>query len=425
MKLENRRALLFLCWIFLFGIALAGCSGVLHQNTSPTQSSGSTGPTASPDPPPSQVLYVTAVDGIEGFAINPADGSLKTLPGSPFASSTHTGVLQASPSGSLALGIAFSPGNTIWVLRIDSKGAMQADATPALQFPSSSGFEASFPNVAFSSSGKTVYLANYVGPLILSAHGFDEKAGTIAAAASSQVQFPYTPCTDPFCTYTLLSVAGFSHGAAGEHVWVDFGECGFHLDCAQQLEPMPISADATIGPNPDGITYAFSPSLVLLSPWSIFSDGAITVGQVPCCAVVDLASYVFNNGRLVRMRGCVFFDPGCPNAVSIVLHPDHKLAIIGNADGGLSTATRDGAGSLSLPVPTNISIGVSADQLVLDRDGKYLYVMPRTMNQIFGFSIDADAGVLRAIPGSPWSVSGSVDAVGTRSAITMRLPAPH
>jgi hypothetical protein len=420
MKLKNRRAWLVLLWIVPITVALAGCGGVPQPNNTPTQGSGSTGQVVPPDPPPSQALYLTALDGIEGFAINPTDGSLKPLPGSPFASSTHTSVLAASPSGSLALGIAFSPGNTIWVLRIDSQGAMQADTSPALQFPSSFGLETLFPNVAFSASGKMIYLANYIGPLILSAHGFDAKAGTITPTASSQVQFPYTPCADPpFCDMTFLSVAGSSHGAAGEHVWVQFADFGFHLNGSEQLEPMPISADGTIGPNPDGITTAaLFPSV---STWSIFSDGVVTVEQVPCCGVVNLGSYVFNNGRLVAMQGCVFFETGCPSAASIVLHPNQKLAIIGGVDGHLFTATRDEAGNLSLPVPMNISIGVSADQLVLDQDGKYLYVMPGLSNQIFGFSVDANSGVLQAIPGSPWSVPGT----GTRSFFTMRLPATH
>lgn len=370
---------------------------------------------------------MTASDGVEGFAINPADGSLKSLLGSPFASSIQPTVLEASPSGSMALGIS---GHTVWVLRIDNRGAMQADPTPTLQFPSSDAFiSVHFSPVAFGASGKTVYLANYVGPSILSAHAFDEKAGTIAPAASSQVQFPYQPCSDPtFCGDNgVMTVAGYSNGAAGEYVWADWFICPFHMDCVEELFPMRISSAGAIGPIPVGSSgpiTTYNDTSTFLA-WSIFSDGAVTAEQVACCGSPFLGSYALQNGNIVAMQGCVFWEPGCPNVASIVMHPNHKLAIIGNSDGRLSTATRDAGGNLSLPVASSVSIGVAADQLVLDQDGKYLYVMPSTANQVFGFSIDANTGVLQAIPGSPWSVGSSTFSVGTRSFFTVRLTVPQ
>jgi hypothetical protein len=218
-------------------------------------------------------------------------------------------------------------------------------------------------------------------------------------------------------------MAGYSADTGGDHVWVEIGDCGFHIDCEVTLNPMPVAdGGATIGP-PSGI--AIQPNANEVHAFSIFNDGVVTVEQITCCSVTALGSYILSNIRLVVMKGCAIADPACADAESIAMHPNQKLAIVGGFDGRLFTATRDPAGNLSNPVPTSFSIGTIADRLVFDPGGKFLYVMSSQTNLIFGFSVDSNAGVLQGVPGSPWMVPGTSPADGVFAPIAIRLPAPH
>lgn len=382
------------------------------QNNSAAPATGNT-PAASTQ---NQALYVIGANGIQGFTIG-SDGSLTAIPGGPFASSIHARSLIPSPSGRsiLALDCCGADGILrVWVLRVDPSGTLRADSTPALQaIPQPRG---AFPSLGISSSGKFIYLSEFMGPAVVSAHSFDEAGGTVSSTPSSQFQFGI-PCSDVMFCSQSTTIAGDSVAAGTEYLWVKYGNCGFHVDCDNLLQPLPVSGNgATLGTAVAGTTNTGGSEFTGIS---IVAGAAVEVHHLECCTVTSIGSYAFQNGQLTPAQGCAFDDPACVSAWSVALHPDQQMVLIGTGT-GLLMSRRDAAGNLSTPVATNISLPTRADNLLFDQGGHNIYVLGFD-NSIFGFSVDANTGTMKPVPGSPWTL-GLFD---TASAVIMELPGTH
>ena len=406
MKSKSLLALLYSCLASII-IWNVGCASVA-PSPSPQPATTANGTT-------SQAVYVVTSNGIAGFAIQPTDGSLTSLNGSPFAPSLHANLLAPSPSGQIILAQVCCGTDDIpriWALHVDSHGTLQANSAPAFQ---SSLTAQGSPSLAFSSSGKVVYLSNYEGPVLISAHSFDPGSGSISPTPSSQTQFPIS-CGDPTLCSQDATIVGDSTVAGSEFLWVRYTTCSFHEDCDGPLQPVPVSSDGTaLGASSVGSTNMDGTNMV--SGLATLPGGIVTVQQMSCCSVTSIGSYVFQNGKLVGAAGCPVETPACATAWSVAVHPNQKLVIIGTTDNTLLTASRDDAGNLSMPVATNIALPMRADKILFDQSGQHLYVLGAS-NTIFGFSVDSNSGALKPIAGSPWT-TGSYDAA---TAIIIQLP---
>lgn len=389
-----------LSWLYLCLLSITiwnlGCGSAQNPSIPPSPVTGA------PHDAATQALYVVTRDAVSGFAIQPADGSLIPLSGSPFALPVNLSSLIANPAAPFILASDADDSSRIWALHVNTQGSLQIGSAPALQ--SVAPFEP--PNkLAFSSSGKIVYLSNYLGPMVVSAHSFDETSGSIATRPTSQTGFP-APCNDPSLCSQDLSILGDSTAPDAQYLWVQYTSCGFHQDCNNSLEPIPVSTDgATLAPNPAGATNSEGSSV---SGASMFSGGVVLVQQITCCLFTQLESYIFNGGKLASAIGCSGLnragDPtACATAWSVIIHPNQKLVIIGTTDNRLLTAARDSAGNLSMPVDTGITLAMQPDKLLFDQSGQHVYVLG-AQNLIYGFSVDANGGTLKLIPGSPWTV---------------------
>ena len=360
-----------------------------------------------PAPPPSatnattEALYIGTASGIAGYAISPNDGSLSALSGSPFAPSVRALSLIANPAAPFILAEDLNSG--YWALRVNAQGALETTANlPLATNPHG------FPSLGVSASGKTIFLGNYLGPLLVSAHSFDVNTGSISPSPTSQTQFP-NGCGDPSLCSEEIEIMGDSTAPSAEYLWVQFTNCGFHMDCDNPLEPVAVSnGGATLAASPVGATNSGGSSV---SAASVFPGGAVVVQQLTCCTLTSIGSYVLQNGKLMSAAGCAVETAACASAWSVAIHPNQTLVMIGTTDNTLLTATRDAAGNLSMPLATNIRLPMAADKLLLDGSGQHLYVLG-SQNLIFGFAVDAATGTLKAIAGSPWSAPAYTAATG-------------
>lgn len=398
MRSRSLHCLLFVC-ILSSTIWNAGCGMSSSQPVPPSGTPEVSNTT--------QALYVGTASGIAGYGIHQPDGKLTALSGSPFAPFLRPLVMRPNPGAPFILAEDLNAG--FWALRVNPQGTLEATAN--LPFPATAY---GFPSFGVSASGNTIFLGNYLRPQMVSAHSFDVNTGKISPSPLSVTQFP-TGCGDPSLCSEDIAIVGDSAPPSAEYLWVQYTSCGFHQDCDNPLEPVAVTgAGGNLAASPVGGT---SSGGSWNSGVSLFPGGLIVVQQLTCCSVTSIGSYVVQSGSLVSAGGCPFDTAACATAWSVATHPEQNLVVIGTTDNTLLAATRDSAGNLSMPFPTNITLPMRPERLLFDHSGQHLYVLG-SQNLIFGFDVDAATETLMPIAGSPWSTPTYASYTG----IIARLP---
>jgi hypothetical protein len=397
-KSRSLHCLLFVC-ILSSTIWNAGCGMSSSQPVPPSTTSQVSNTT--------QALYVGTASGIAGYGIHQPDGKLTALVGSPFAPFLRPLVMRANPGAPFILAEDLNAG--FWALRVNPQGTLEATAN--LPFPATAY---GFPSFGVSASGSTIFLGNYLRPLMVSAHSFDANTGKISPSPLSVIQFPSSCGGDPSLCSEDIAIVGDSAPPSAEYLWVQYTNCGFHADCDNPIEPVAVSNAATLAPNPSGETLTGGS---WVSGASLSRTGLVIVQQSICCSGTSIGSYVVQKGSLVSAGGCSIDTPACATAWSVATHPNQDLVVIGTNDNTLLAATRDSAGNLTMPFPINITLPMRPERLLFDNSGQHLYVLG-SQSLIFGFSVDPVTATLTRIAGSPWSTPTYASYTG----IIARLP---
>lgn len=116
-------------------------------------------------------VYVSADKGIYGFAVNPKDGSLRLIAGSPFSSPQAT--VAMDPSGNFLYAVA----NGITTYRIDRSSGALTPTKKTTAIPSGAG--------QFTISNQYLYLLGSSQPMEILGYALDSSNGTLRAVPGS------------------------------------------------------------------------------------------------------------------------------------------------------------------------------------------------------------------------------------------------
>jgi len=120
-------------------------------------------------------VYVSVAKGIYGFAVNPKDGGLRPIAGSPFAatSSASEATVAVDPSGNFLYAVA----NNITTYRIDRSTGALTPTNAAIAIPSGTG--------QFTISNQYLYLLGSSQPVAILGYALDANSGALHAVPGS------------------------------------------------------------------------------------------------------------------------------------------------------------------------------------------------------------------------------------------------
>jgi 6-phosphogluconolactonase len=416
-----------------------------YLNTNLTLSSSGS---ASAIHPSGQFAYFVAQGGLIGFSINPNNGALTALPGSPFS----TGVFSLSsvtvdPTGKFVFGTA-DRDNRVFSYVVGSDGAL----TAALGSPFSGG--QSPGRVTVDPLGKFAYVPDGNADAIsvfaidpsngaltpIDGSPFATGAGPVSAAIDKSGKFLYVANlgSNNVSAYTIDSTSGsltpingapFTAGTLPE--WVTAEPSGKFLyvlnDGSSPGHVGSISAYAI-----DGITGSLTPVgqsqfPVGSAPISMTADpsgrfvyvanGTPSSTPLSCCLNL-LIMYTIDptSGALTTPRT---FGLRAPTAIGITsgsaaLKFSPKFAYIANnGDNTISASAIDPATGALSPVPSSpFAAGIGTASVTADPAGQFVYAANATAGTVSAYTADAATGALLPISGSPFA-AGSGPAAAT------------
>ena len=331
--------------------------------------------------------YVSNYDDltISAFTINPTDGSLALVAGSPFATGAQQlFALTISPSGKFLVA-ADGLASTVLVFGIDpTSGAL----TQVAGSPFATEVGAGTSGVGFDKTGSYLYAANYSTNNV-SAFSVNADTGALTAVAGSPfagADGATTVVVDPSGKFALVTdfttnavsvfsidstsgaltpVTGspFSNGSQDSPIDIDFGAEGKFVYVSN------------LGTNPDG---SFNLSDTSLSGFSLNPS----------------------TGELVALTGSPFAIP--ENGFIATNQPGSVVYVPTLAN--LSAYSIDAtSGALAQVAGSPYALGTDTSEVTVERSGRFVYVTNSGENTVTGYAVDASTGALAVIPSSPVS----------------------
>jgi 6-phosphogluconolactonase (cycloisomerase 2 family) len=299
-------------------------------------------------------LYVahSASNDVAAFTIDPGNGTLQPIPGSPAAAGTNPRALAHYVGVRLSYGppviteylyVANAGSNDLSVFRIDSDTGVLVPLAPA-SYPAGSAPSALVidnPNTPDALLGSFLYVANSGGATGISGFTIDPNSPGPTPIAGSP--FPSSG-----------SVSSFALGSGGQFLYA-----------------------------------------------------AIASGSTATIAGFNVDP---NTGALASLPGFPLALPSCRYIVA-----DQAGAYLYAAGGtnvfGYSIDQKTGALD---PLPGfPVGVGAEADTLSVDPTNQFLYVANGSARAVTGFALDAATGALTPMPGSPFAVGASADLIAT------------
>ncbi len=372
-------------------------------------------------------MYVTnwAGSSISAFKISNKDGSLKPIKGSPFDAGLSPYAPVIHPSGEF-LYVTSWVDDAIWVYRIKrSNGALKALKDNKF---SSHGY--SPLTMVFDVSGKHAYVPNGESASIAM---FDvaKKSGKLKFIESVQTR------TGPW-SLTFLREKSLVKPYSGFAFTVDsYSNKILSYIVNSKTGNLGIAETNSTGKNPRAVAYDAKNSLLyvangesnnLSAYWFDISSGVIneidgspfTTGSHP----LALASYrgqvyVVNQNtnslsafKYEQLTGQIKEYSGSPRAIGekpigITIAPSGQFAYTANQksnDVSILTYRSSGEPTLieSVSVDGFVRVGKKPLDLVVDPTSRYLYVAYAGSNNIYGYNIHYETGLLTLIKGSPF-----------------------
>ena len=327
-------------------------------------------------------LYATNLgsNNLASFAIDPATGSLSTLPTSPNATGSSPFGVAADPSGRF---IYVTNGVNNTTLKADQSisaytAASDGSLTPIPGSPFPAGNDST--GITVDPSGRFVFAANFSDGTV-SAYSIDAVSGALTELSGS----PYP---------TGLEPQAIRIEPTGRFLYVGLNE--FQIDpvsgeltALPQTAPSPFGGPSDIAADPTGKFLYFA------------HQGEARVSQY----LIDAIS-----GELTYLAATT--PPQSSAAVSLAVEPTGRFVIadISQFTPGqtINSFAIDPATGELPPNPTMTlpTAALGFFYLSMDPSGKYVYVADQGAGKIWGFQLDAATGELSLISTTPW-VSGT------------------
>jgi len=399
-------------FILALCVVLTGCVSVTRSSLQPQpapqpQTSPSPQPTPLPTPQPTpppgsaDVLYIqNDLDPqIFAFDINPADGSLTPVAGSPFTVPTNVRRVFGAEKYLLAARFGGFPGEPVGLYEIP----IQIDGSLI-----TSQETLSLPNVISVAFGEGNFIYTLEGAPRITQRTFDVPTGTFSQPFSA------TSCMPHVSSNACDEVLGASPDK--QTLWLGGNTCT-PSQCTAMLTAVPLEQGMVAFPATTRSAFAGSftdPVLLNNGIVSVAFDGFDSNSSV---------TFWSTDGQLLQSCGATD-STGCAQAWSVASDPQRRFLFIGTLDGKLSSAPLTAFGFSPQNVRTSVVSGLRPDKMVVNSSGEFLYVQDSLSNSVTGFRIGPD-GSLSAIPGS-FNVSGpgaaSTGRMGTAVIVSL-LPA--
>lgn len=312
---------------------------------------------------------------ISVYRVDPRNGALAPVPGSPFPSGGAVNDMAFLPSGLVGLAVMVDT-NTVMSFRLDpATGAMSAIA------------------------GTSTFTA-YGAPHAVAVH----PSGNWALIGAGTGVSAYA--IDP-ATYALTFVSGAADGSGtGQTYGVALSRDGAHVYGANSrrdhvlkvtLDPTsggfgPLAFLPTGGTGPNRLVVSPSGSHVYVANSTSASLGVGTIGS---------------DGLLTAVNT---YPTTAATPVDIALTPSGDFAyLLGTGSSSIVGYRLDPSSADGLPVAVvgTTPAGGNGQRLSIDPNGRYLYTTALS-GSILGFAIDASTGTLTPVPGSPFA-AGNVN----------------
>ena len=367
------RALSCVVFTASFLLCLTGCSGI-------------SAPPVSSSPQTQEILFTHPGSEMKvfGLRIDPDDGTLTQVPGSPYLVPNPTSIflhLRATPDGHTLL---VGGQGSFFAYPINSNGGL--------------GAMVSAPNVHMAGAievmpgpGNLIYTANaYPGDVTTSV--LDPQAGAISAPIA------HLTCADS-TILPCMELVGESPD--GTTLWAR-GILTVSTGSIAELYPIAVDSLGRLtlpgGSVPSGVVGA--------SP--VFWNGGVAFVDPGSTMQVNATRMAFWNrdGELLQL--CTAEDaPACAQAVTLALDPTLRFLFIGTQDNRIWSFPFDPASGISRKRGISFDLGFRRSSgMMVNSTGKFLYVLDNFQNTITGYRINRANGSLTPI-GPPFQLSDS------------------
>jgi 6-phosphogluconolactonase len=350
---------------------------------------------------------------ISAFSIDPNTGVLTPAPGSPFEAGAEPTSVTVDPSNKFLYEASnldnVTPTNDITAFTIDpSTGAL----SPVPGSPFTSGV--SPLSVSVDSTGKFLYTADAGGE----GNGPNE-SDSISEYSIDTVTGALTPVSQADCVSTSPAIFGLANAVVTDPTAGFLFASSFNgIVCSFSLSPQGILQPVTGSPFSLGTNPLLDPRAVAVDPFGRFVYTAnYETSDVSAFSITP------GVGALNPVPGSPF-SVGASNPPSaVVADPLGRFLYVLDFNVGISGfSINPNTGALTMLPGFPISLPIfSPSPLAVDPSGKFLYVgtgLSYESPSVYAFAINETTGALTSVPGSPFTVDGTPQAI----TVTRKVP---
>jgi 6-phosphogluconolactonase (cycloisomerase 2 family) len=325
-----------------------------------------------------QFAYVANnTDGtIDAYTIDPTNGALAAVSGSPYQDGTAPAAVSLSPNGMFAFS-ASNNGTKIYAYTINQTTG-QLSPVAGSPFPTGFSVGSAYPDIAVDAQSAHLYLAS-AGDAKVAGFAIDPQSGALTALTGS----PYNAGTG------AGAIPAFSPDGSYLYVMNQTANTvsGYSVDpTSGVLTPLAGGAVPT-GADPDWI--AFTPD----GKYAYVADSGADL----------ISGYSVTAGVLTPLTTPTFATDELPQDLTIDATGTHLYAPVANGTtpGAVDVFTIGSNGALASR--TSTPAGVKPVYLAIDPAAAYAYVASSDGAEVYGYSINATTGALTALAQSPFS----------------------
>jgi len=367
------RALSCVVFTASFLLCLTGCSGI-------------SAPPVSSSPQTQEILFAHPGSEmkVSGFRIDPGDGTLTQVPGSPYLVPNPTSIflhLRATPDGHTLL---VGGQGSFFAYPINSNGGLGA-------MVSAPGVHMAGAIEVMPGPRNLIYTANaYPGDVTTSV--LDPQASSISPPIA------HLTCADS-TILPCMELVGESPD--GTTLWAR-GILTLSSGSIAELYPIAVDSLGRLtlpeGNVPSGLVGA--------SP--VFWNGGVAFIDPGSTMQVNATRMAFWNQDGEFLQLCTGEDaPACAQAVTLALDPALRFLFIGTQDNRIWSFPFDPASGISRKLGISFDLGFRKPSgMIVNSTGKFLYVLDNFQNTITGYRINRANGSLTPI-GQPFKLSDS------------------
>lgn len=320
------------------------------------------------------------VDGtISEYTIDPTNGFLTPIAGSPIHDGTHPAAVSLAPNGQFAFS-ASDNGTYVHAFTIDqTSGALTEVAGSPYPVSGFTSAANAYPDIAVDAQSAHLYLASAGDAMV---------AGFTINATTGQL--------------TPLPTVAAGAGASGIPAFSPDGKYLYVMDKdANAVSGYAIQSDGSLAPMAATFPTGSGPTWISFTP-----DGKYA--YVSNTGEDTVSAYSVSAGALTPLATPTFATNEHPQDLTIDASGTHLYVPVANGStaGAVDWFTINPDGTLTggKAVPADsIPAGVSPRYLDIDPAAPFAYISSASGAEVYGYSIDPTSGALTALPNSPFS----------------------